>query len=119
MKPEKPIVVYDVKQTCGACPSSWEGRTEDGREVYARYRWGYLSVRVGDEQVFGEQLKVDTDQENKEMEEQLIRSCGEERAKSLIQSHRNLVEWTGPFSYDGTLSYDELKAATREYFWWT
>ena len=30
-----------------ACPAQWEGRTEGDRPVYVRYRWGYLSVRVG------------------------------------------------------------------------
>ncbi len=28
-------------------PAQWEGRTDDDRPVYVRYRWGYLSVRVG------------------------------------------------------------------------
>ncbi len=33
---------------CGtACPAQWEGRTDDDRPVYVRYRWGYLSVCVG------------------------------------------------------------------------
>lgn len=52
-------------QTCGACPSQWDGITNDGRGVYVRYRWGFLSVRVaktvdGDavagDQLYGEQL---------------------------------------------------------------
>ena len=33
--------------TSVAAPAQWEGRTEDDRPVYVRYRWGYLSVRVG------------------------------------------------------------------------
>jgi len=33
--------------TCRACPSQWEGETEDGRAIYVRYRHGYLSAGVG------------------------------------------------------------------------
>lgn len=36
-----------VRQTCSACPSQWEGTTEDGRSVYVRYRWGNLTVGLG------------------------------------------------------------------------
>ncbi len=47
--------IRDLVQTCGACPSQWEARTIENRPVYVRYRWGYLSVRVGepDESVDG------------------------------------------------------------------
>lgn len=37
-----------LTQTCGACPSQWDAMTDDGRQVYIRYRWGYLSVCVGE-----------------------------------------------------------------------
>ena len=37
-----------IKQTCGACPSQWEGFTEDSRPFYIRYRYGVLSVYVGE-----------------------------------------------------------------------
>lgn len=37
----------DLKKTCIACPSQWEGTLEDGKVVYARYRHGTLSVGVG------------------------------------------------------------------------
>lgn len=40
--------VLVLKKTSLACPSQWEGVLEDGRAVYARYRWGELSVGVGD-----------------------------------------------------------------------
>jgi len=35
-------------RTCTACPSSWEGKTDDNRDVYIRFRWGDLSVRLGE-----------------------------------------------------------------------
>ena len=41
------IIVTELKQTCGACPSQWEGRTADGRYLYVRYRWGHLQVGIG------------------------------------------------------------------------
>jgi hypothetical protein len=39
--------ITKLKMTCSACPSQWEGMTEDGRHVYVRYRWGHLSACVG------------------------------------------------------------------------
>lgn len=38
------IIIEHLTQTCGACPSQWEGELEDGRMLYIRYRWGYLSI---------------------------------------------------------------------------
>ena len=59
--------VKDLKQTCSACPSQWEFRTFENRPVYVRFRWGYLSIRlgppngdidsaVGGQEIYGEQL---------------------------------------------------------------
>jgi len=39
--------VRSVMQTCDACPTQWEGRSDDDRPVYARYRFGRLLVRIG------------------------------------------------------------------------
>ena len=39
--------VTGLKCTCWPCPSQWEARTEDGRFVYIRYRWGELHVGSG------------------------------------------------------------------------
>jgi hypothetical protein len=38
-----------LKRTCIACPSQWEGTLENGRVIYARYRYGELSVGVGND----------------------------------------------------------------------
>lgn len=38
--------IVDITQTCGACPAQWEGKLDDGRMIYVRYRWGHLSARV-------------------------------------------------------------------------
>jgi len=57
--------VIEIRQTCGACPSQWEGKLSDGRYVYVRYRYGYLSISVGGptvadavrgEEVFGQDI---------------------------------------------------------------
>lgn len=42
------IIVTSIVKTCESCPAQWEGRTQDGRWVYARYRSGTLRVGVGD-----------------------------------------------------------------------
>lgn len=41
------IRITELTRTCEACPSQWEGRTADGDYVYIRYRWGTLSVGIG------------------------------------------------------------------------
>lgn len=46
------INVTKIVNTCTACPSQWSGVTDDEKEVYVRYRWGYLSVDVGEDCVF-------------------------------------------------------------------
>jgi len=41
--------IKNLIETCGACPSQWEANTLDGRGVYVRYRWGYLSISISTE----------------------------------------------------------------------
>lgn len=48
--------IVSLVETCGGCPSQWDGRTSDGRYVYIRYRWGYLSVSVANVEVFGKEV---------------------------------------------------------------
>ena len=40
--------IKTLTRTCYACPSQWEGVTDDNRQVYIRYRHGSLSVSVGE-----------------------------------------------------------------------
>lgn len=40
--------VIDLRMTCSACPTQWEGTLDDGRCVYVRYRWGCLTWGFGD-----------------------------------------------------------------------
>ena len=32
--------------TCSACPSQWDIYTDDGEYIYARYRWGRLTLTL-------------------------------------------------------------------------
>ena len=65
--PNTNIKVASLVRTCESCPSQWEGMTVNNRPIYIRYRWGYLSVRIGKEggsvddavgadEVFGKQI---------------------------------------------------------------
>lgn len=40
--------VTELTQTCESCPAQWQGRTDDGKFVYIRYRWGKLECGVAD-----------------------------------------------------------------------
>ena len=43
---------YEVRKlvkTCAGYPSQWEGKLEDGRMIYIRFRWGNLSVRISEQ----------------------------------------------------------------------
>jgi hypothetical protein len=53
------IKLRSLTRTCIACPSQWDAETWDGEQVYARYRYGYLSVRMGGpggEEIFGKEV---------------------------------------------------------------
>ena len=61
------IKVMEAHCICCACPTTIVGTTEPGETVYARYRWGHLSVRIdpredppfegaGGEWIFSEQI---------------------------------------------------------------
>jgi len=42
--------IVKLEKTCESCPTQYEGiiKTPKGtRPLYIRYRWGYLSIRVG------------------------------------------------------------------------
>jgi hypothetical protein len=40
--------IASLDQTCLRSPSQWEGRTDDNRPFYVRYRWGTLTVQLGE-----------------------------------------------------------------------
>lgn len=43
-------------QTCHACPSQWDATTPDGKRVYIRYRWGFLTVDIDGKRVYERQI---------------------------------------------------------------
>ena len=36
--------IKNLVMTCGACPTQWDAVTEEGENVYIRYRWGKLTA---------------------------------------------------------------------------
>lgn len=42
----KNLIVKNYRKTCGACPSQWDIWTTDGQYIYARYRWGGLTLTL-------------------------------------------------------------------------
>lgn len=42
------ITVSEMKLTTTAYPTQWEGKTTDGRFVYARYRDHHLAIATGE-----------------------------------------------------------------------
>lgn len=81
------IVVNEIEKTCEACPSQWEGTTDDDRCIYVRFRWGFLSVRIG--------------------------SPGDKSEFAGVRGKEILRKQLGG-SYHGILSYEELVKATSE-----
>jgi hypothetical protein len=41
------MVIAELTQTCDRYPSQWEGRLDDGRPIYIRFRHDELSVHIG------------------------------------------------------------------------
>lgn len=42
----KKYKVKHCKMTCSACPSQWNIYTDEGEYIYARYRWGRLTITL-------------------------------------------------------------------------
>jgi len=38
--------IKSLIQTCSACPTQYNGETDDGKYVYIRYRFGKLSMEI-------------------------------------------------------------------------
>lgn len=41
------MFLEELKRTCFACPSEWQGVLADGMKVFVRYRSGDLSIGYG------------------------------------------------------------------------
>jgi len=51
------IVMKEVTKTCSLNPSQWDGVSEDGEDVYIRYKNSKIVVIVGDKTIFSYNLK--------------------------------------------------------------
>lgn len=40
--------IIKLEKTCYASPAQWEGKLEDGRMIYIRYRYGNLSISISE-----------------------------------------------------------------------
>jgi hypothetical protein len=51
MKPEQTFdgLVASYEQTCFACPTQYEGTLCDGRWFHFHYRYGVVSLKIGDD----------------------------------------------------------------------
>src|SRR3989338_8330316 len=88
---KRAVVVKACEQTCEWVPSQWEGSTTDGRPIYARYRHGYLSIRVG--------------------------RVGQ-RIQQAVRSGREIVGLTIGDDLDGVMTYAELRRHTQGLVAW-
>lgn len=41
------MIIKSLVKTCSACPSQWEGFTDDDRPVYIRYRGDWFRFYIG------------------------------------------------------------------------
>ena len=53
----KKLKVKSYQQTCWACPSQWDIFTDRSEYIYARYRWGHLTLALNNyKPIFSEQV---------------------------------------------------------------
>ena len=85
----KPITLI---MTCSACPSQWEGKLDDGRTFYCRYRWGsfYISVSDGPTDDYMEAVSNNYIM-NVDYGEELDGCMSTEEMKELSKDH---VDWS-------------------------
>jgi hypothetical protein len=46
------ILKSSIVETCDGFPSQWNAKTIDNRDVYIRYRHGFLSIDINDVEYF-------------------------------------------------------------------
>jgi hypothetical protein len=45
-----------LEQTCSGCPTQFSGQTDNGDDVYIRFRWGHLQIDVNHKPIYSEQI---------------------------------------------------------------
>jgi hypothetical protein len=52
----KKIKVVKAVRTCDSCPAQWSAWDKKGFYIYARYRYGYLSIKQNGIEIFGKDI---------------------------------------------------------------
>lgn len=94
LQPPTPIKVVHIEQTCDACPSQWNGLTDDNRQFYARFRWGKLSICMSEPNDTGEYAGV----RGKEIffKQRSDGLDGHMTYEELVEETKGLIEWPKP-----------------------
>jgi hypothetical protein len=85
----KILKLTELNQTCSACPSQWEGKVEDGKMIYVRYRWGNLEI--------------------------CISSKPTDDVMDAVMENYLLYETIGG-EFDGSMTFEELKPYLEKFF---
>lgn len=91
MSDNRKVIVIIAQIECRMCPTIIIGRDENGSTIYARYRWGHLSVRL------------DTREPSPN---------GGAEGKWIYEQQLD------PDGLEGFLTYDELREITAEFIEW-
>ncbi len=81
----KPIIsIKELVPLCRGCPSDWETTDHLDRYIYIRFRWGRLTVSVGEtetttERIYSEQVSDHYD--------------GFMEAAQMIEHTKGVIEW--------------------------
>lgn len=78
--------------TCDACPSQWEGKLDDERMFYCRYRWGVFYISVSD-------------------------GPTDRGLDAVTRNYIMEVEYGGEM--DGCMSTEEMKELSKEHMDWS
>lgn len=73
--------------TCSACPSQWDIYTDDGEYIYARYRWGRLTLtlnpwRENTEELYRKDIGDDLD------------GVMEMETTELVEHTKSILDWS-------------------------
>jgi len=118
------IVVKEILHAGGVCPFQVEGKTSQGEEIYARYRWGQLRVEITHENgerdiVFTKQIGEDQNDEE-EIDKMRASGMSEERLAQMTETFKNIRAYSEgqPLCFDGYMDMDKLRVATAGEIEW-
>jgi hypothetical protein len=89
-RPVTPIRVLSMQRTCGACPPTAPGMTDDQRSVYVRYRGGCGALSLSEPG-----------------------GSVDDAIDSSIRIDGPVLEWEGEHWLDGYLDYEKLREISR------